>query len=162
MGLAERLKENRERLGLSQGDVAEKLNIIRQSISRWETGKGAPDLNNLVLLSKLYQVSTDELLKESIDVKDTIIKNSRLLEERRKNFRWCLISLFTGLLFLIINVLYFDMNWLGDRAFISYLKYWIIINPVLLHLVTVIPFVLSIAFFIKWRNRNFAIMKSTI
>jgi len=38
MGLAERLKENRERLGLSQGDVAEKLNIIRQSISRWETG----------------------------------------------------------------------------------------------------------------------------
>ena len=98
MGLAERLKENRERLGLSQGDVAEKLNIIRQSISRWETGKGAPDLDNLVLLSKLYQVSTDELLKESIDVKDTIIKNSRLLEERRKNFRWCLISLFTGLL----------------------------------------------------------------
>ena len=65
-------------------------------------------------------------------------------------------------MFLIINVLYFDMNWLGDRAFISYLKYWIIINPVLLHLVTVIPFVLSIAFFIKWRNRNFAIMKSTI
>lgn len=162
MGLAERLKENRERLGLSQGDVAEKLNITRQSISRWETGKGAPDLDNLVLLSKLYQVSTDELLKESIDVKDTIIKNSRLLEERRKNFRWCLISLFTGLLFLIINVLYFDMNWLGDREFISYLKYWIIINPVLLHLVTVIPFVLSIAFFIKWRNRNFAIMKSTI
>lgn len=38
MGLAERLKENRERLRLSQSDVAEKLNITRQSISRWETG----------------------------------------------------------------------------------------------------------------------------
>lgn len=152
MGLSERLKENRERLGLSQGDVAEKLNITRQSISRWETGKGTPDLENLVLLSKLYQVSTDELLKESVDVKDTIIKNSRLPEEKRKNFRWCLISFFTGLLFLIINVLYFDMNWLGERAFILYLKYWIIINPVLLHLVTVIPFVLSIIFFIKWRK----------
>ena len=99
MGLAERLKENRERLGLSQGDVAEKLNITRQSISRWETGKGAPDLDNLVLLSKLYQVSTDELLKESIDVKDTIIKNSRLLEERRKNFRWCLRFFYRTIIF---------------------------------------------------------------
>lgn len=99
-------------------------------------------------------MSTDELLKESTDVKDTIMKNSRLLEERRKNFRWCLISLFIGLLFLIINILYFDMNWLGDRAFISYLKYWIIINPVLLHLVTVIPFVLSIIFFINMKRKG--------
>lgn len=152
MGLSERLKGNRERLGLSQGDVAEKLNITRQSISRWETGKGVPDLDNLVLLSKLYQVSTDELLKEKGDVKDAILKNNRVLEEKRKNFRWCLTSLFTGLLFLIINVLYFDIHWAGERTFILYLKYWIIINPFLLHLVTVIPFVLSVIFFIKWRK----------
>lgn len=139
MGLSERLKENRERLGLSQGDVAEKLNITRQSISRWETGKGAPDLDNLVLLSKLYQVSTDELLKE---------KGKRNEKSSQNNFyfRWCIISLFVGLVFLVINIIYFDMNWMGERDLLLYLKYWVIINPFLLHLVTVIPFVLSAIF----------------
>ena len=64
MELAERLKAQREKLGLSQGDVAERLHITRQTVSRWETGKGTPDLENLVLLSEVYQVTVDELLKE--------------------------------------------------------------------------------------------------
>ena len=64
MELAERLKAQREKLGLSQGDVAEKLHITRQTVSRWETGKGPPDLENLVLLSEVYQVTVDELLLE--------------------------------------------------------------------------------------------------
>lgn len=147
MGLSERLKENRERLGLSQGDVAEKLNITRQSISRWETGKGAPDLDNLVLLSKLYQVSTDELLKE---------KGKRNEKSPKNNFyfRWCIISLFVGLVFLVINIIYFDMNWMGERDLLLYLKYWVIINPFLLHLVTVIPFVLSAIFLVKAKYKE--------
>ncbi|MDO4452599.1 MAG: helix-turn-helix transcriptional regulator [Lachnospiraceae bacterium] len=147
MGLSERLKENRERLGLSQGDVAEKLNITRQSISRWETGKGAPDLDNLVLLSKLYQVSTDELLKE---------KGKRNEKSSQNNFyfRWCIISLFVGLVFLVINIIYFDMNWMGERDLLLYLKYWVIINPFLLHLVTVIPFVLSAIFLVKAKYKE--------
>ena len=147
MGLSERLKENRERLGLSQGDVAEKLNITRQSISRWETGKGAPDLDNLVLLSKLYQVSTDELLKE---------KGKRNEKSSQNNFyfRWCIISLFVGLVFLVINIIYFDMNWMGERDLLLYLKCWVIINPFLLHLVTVIPFVLSAIFLVKAKYKE--------
>ena len=56
MEIAERLKAQREKLGLSQGDVADKLHITRQTVSRWETGKGTPDLENLVLLSEVYQV----------------------------------------------------------------------------------------------------------
>ena len=64
MEIAERLKAQREKLGLSQGDVAERLHITRQTVSRWETGKGTPDLENLVLLSEVYQVTVDELLKE--------------------------------------------------------------------------------------------------
>lgn len=146
MGLSERLKENRERLGLSQGDVAEKLNITRQSISRWETGKGAPDLDNLVLLSKLYQVSIDELLKEKGEIKEKSPRNNFY-------FRWCIISLFVGLVFLVINILYFDMNWMGERDLLLYLKYWVIINPFLLHLVTVIPFVLSAIFLVKAKHK---------
>ncbi|MGH1848741.1 helix-turn-helix transcriptional regulator [Enterococcus gilvus] len=65
MALAEQLKASREKMGLSQTDVANRLNITRQSISKWENGKGYPDLDNLVLLSEVYEVSIDELLKEN-------------------------------------------------------------------------------------------------
>lgn len=57
-----KLKEARLKKGLSQNTVAEKLNISRQAISRWETGKGMPDINTLPLLGELYDISIDELL----------------------------------------------------------------------------------------------------
>lgn len=47
---------------LSQSDVADKLNISRQSVSNWENSKTCPDLESLKTLSQLYQVSIDELL----------------------------------------------------------------------------------------------------
>ena len=57
-----RLKEYRELNGLSQLDVAKELGLSRQSISRWETGKAYPDLDNIILLCKLYNITSDELL----------------------------------------------------------------------------------------------------
>lgn len=73
MTLAEQLKASREKKGLSQTDVANRLNITRQSISKWENGKGYPDLDNLVLLSEVYEISIDELLKEN----DALKKKNR-------------------------------------------------------------------------------------
>lgn len=57
-----KLKELRTKNNYSQTYVAEYLNISRQAISRWETGNATPDLDNLVLLAKLYNTSIDELL----------------------------------------------------------------------------------------------------
>ena len=54
MALGERLKESRVNKGFSQGDVAEYLNISRQSISKWENNNSYPDLDNLVKLSTYY------------------------------------------------------------------------------------------------------------
>ena len=65
MNLAEQLKYQRKKSGLSQVHVAEKLNISRQSVSKWENGHGYPDIDNIVLLSKIYKVSIDELLHEN-------------------------------------------------------------------------------------------------
>ena len=61
MTLGKRLKQIRVNKGFSQADVASFLNISRQSISRWETDKSYPDIDNLVELSKYYEISTDEL-----------------------------------------------------------------------------------------------------
>lgn len=65
MDLAERLTALRKRAGLSQGDVAERLNVSRQAVSRWETGLTVPATDNLSRLSKLYGVTLDELLSYS-------------------------------------------------------------------------------------------------
>lgn len=81
MALAERLKESRVNKGLSQGDVADHLQISRQSISKWENGSSYPDLDNLVKLSVYYEVSIDELLKENQELKKKIEENELKIEE---------------------------------------------------------------------------------
>ena len=65
MDVPERLAALRKRAGLSQGDVAERLNVSRQAVSRWETGLTVPSTDNLSRLSKLYGVTLDELLSYS-------------------------------------------------------------------------------------------------
>ena len=63
MEIGKRLKEARQMSGLTQENVAEKLNVSRQTISNWETEKFYPDILYVLQLSDLYQVSLDELLK---------------------------------------------------------------------------------------------------
>ena len=60
--LANRLLQYRKSSGLSQEELAEKLNISRQSVSKWERAEASPDTDNLIELSKIYNVTLDELL----------------------------------------------------------------------------------------------------
>ena len=63
MEIGRKLKEARQMSGLTQENVAEKLNVSRQTVSNWETEKFYPDILYVLQLSDLYQVSLDELLK---------------------------------------------------------------------------------------------------
>ena len=63
MELKEHLKEHRNRLGLSQEDVAERIFVSRQTISNWETDRTYPDVQSLLLLSEIFGTSIDELVK---------------------------------------------------------------------------------------------------
>lgn len=62
MGVEERLRDLRQAAGLSQADVAERMDVSRQAVSRWETGMAAPSAENLIELSRLYGVTLDELV----------------------------------------------------------------------------------------------------
>lgn len=64
MELREKLCSLRKENGISQLEIAEKLEVSRQTISRWETGTSVPTTENLMRLSTLYSVSLDELVKE--------------------------------------------------------------------------------------------------
>ena len=64
MALHDNLKNCREAKGLSQIDVANRLHVSRQTISKWETGKSFPDIESIIMFSDIYDISLDELLKE--------------------------------------------------------------------------------------------------
>ena len=63
MTLGQRIRELRTAAGLSQEQLAERLNVSRQAISKWELDASAPDLDRLVLLGDLFGVSLDQLVR---------------------------------------------------------------------------------------------------
>ncbi len=75
--LSSKLIEARKRKGLSQTDAADKLNVSRQAISRWETRTGSPDINSLPLISELYDISIDELLEHKSSVFESELPNKK-------------------------------------------------------------------------------------
>lgn len=64
MSLSEKILSLRTQLGLSQEELAEKLAVSRQSVSKWETGQSVPDLDKLIKLADLFGISVDELVRE--------------------------------------------------------------------------------------------------
>lgn len=64
MTVSEKIYTLRTRLGLSQEELAEKLGVSRQSVSKWETGQSVPDLEKIIKLADLFGVSVDELVRE--------------------------------------------------------------------------------------------------
>ncbi|MBR5682436.1 MAG: helix-turn-helix transcriptional regulator [Ruminococcus sp.] len=68
MILADKIIELRKKAGMSQEELAEKLGVSRQSISKWEGAQSTPDLNRILQLAEIFNVSTDTLLKDSIEL----------------------------------------------------------------------------------------------
>ena len=67
MILADKIIEERKKLGLSQEELAEKLSVSRQAVSKWESAQSIPDLQKIIVMSELFSVSTDYLLKDEME-----------------------------------------------------------------------------------------------
>lgn len=67
MILADKIIENRKKNGWSQEELAEKLGVSRQSVSKWEGAQAVPDMRKIIQMSELFRVSTDYLLKDEIE-----------------------------------------------------------------------------------------------
>ncbi len=100
MNLSEKLYKLRKEKGLSQEQLAEKLNISRQAISKWESGNSVPESEKLILLSDFFNVSLDYLMKEN-ESTDSKILNQNL---RKKTSNFCEIL---GIIVCIIGILGF-------------------------------------------------------
>ena len=68
MILADKIVRLRKQLGWSQEELAEKMDVSRQSVSKWESANSIPDLNKIIMLAEIFSVSTDFLLKDEMEV----------------------------------------------------------------------------------------------
>ena len=82
MILADKIITLRKKNGLSQEELAEKLGVSRQAISKWESAHSIPELDKILQLGYIFGVSTDYLLKDEIEIEDSV-ENKRGDEVRR-------------------------------------------------------------------------------
>ena len=84
MTLGEKIYELRTQHNLSQGDLANELNVSRQSISKWENGNSTPDLDKLTKLGKIFNISLDELVNNEEKEKNIITTPEQITTTQTK------------------------------------------------------------------------------
>jgi transcriptional regulator with XRE-family HTH domain len=82
--IANKLVELRKKNGLSQEELADKLGLSRQAVSKWERAESSPDTDNLICLAKLYGMSLDELLNTDESVEEIRERTIEVEEEKAK------------------------------------------------------------------------------
>ena len=80
--LNENIKQLRKAKGLSQEELAAKLGVVRQTISKWEVGDSTPEMEKLIAISDLFGISLDELVMDKAPVKtEEVSAKSELISE---------------------------------------------------------------------------------
>lgn len=124
MTFEEKILTLRKNNNLTQEELAEKLNVSRQSVSKWESGQAVPDLDKILALSAVFNVTTDYLLKES-EIDDLSVKTEMLekqqqqilmMEHKRRKMLYCVM--YTLGIYLTYAAIYFIAHY--------YLEFW---NP---------------------------------
>lgn len=82
-------------MNLSQEELAEKIYVTRQTISNWENSKNYPDIHSLLLLSSLFDISLDQLIKGDIDIMKEEIKEAELQKFNRYGNIFALLLIIT-------------------------------------------------------------------
>ena len=106
MDLGKKITAMRNEKNLSQEQLAEKLNVTRQTISNWENGKFYPDIDSLVNLSKFFNVSLDDLLSYDDKVLD-YLKDSTDIVKSNKNILYAvLLNILLIITFVIVGIIF--------------------------------------------------------
>ncbi len=108
----EYLKKLRTENKLSQEQLAEKLGVSRQSISKWEQGISTPDIDNFVKLSKLYSVSVDSMLKgEELNEARSVAYADKKTEKKKRGWLFVSYPVLMVILYAVIGVIFSAKGW---------------------------------------------------
>ncbi len=114
MELGKQIKNCRQEANLSQEELAERVYVSRQTISNWENDKSYPDVNSLVLLSEVFHISLDKLIKGDIDRMREEIKKEEVT--KLNQYGTILTVLFVVMLVSIVPL----VQWLGTLGYIPW------------------------------------------
>ena len=110
MEIGNKINQLRKLSGMTQEQLAEKLNVSRQTISKWESDSTSPDLESIVKISRIFHVSLDDLLKEgeagAANKTDGQITLEDLMKINLHNRKMTLL-LISGLIFIMVSILNF-------------------------------------------------------
>ena len=120
MELNEQIKKYRTEMNISQEELAEKIYVTRQSISNWENGKTYPDIHSLLLLSSLFGISLDQLVKGDIEIMKEEIKKDEIAKMNRYGKIYTIMLIITAISAVPLFM------WLGVWAFIPWGIIWAI------------------------------------
>ena len=120
MELNEQIKKYRTEMNLSQEELAEKIYVTRQSVSNWENGKTYPDIHSLLLLSSLFGISLDQLVKGDIEIMKEEIKKEEIAKMNSYGKIYTIMLIATAISAVPLFM------WLGVWAFIPWGIIWAI------------------------------------
>ena len=118
MELGKQIKEHRQEAHLSQEELANRVYVSRQTISNWENDKSYPDVNSLVLLSEIFQISLDNLIKGDIEVMKDVIQKEEIVKMNRYGKIYTIMLIVTAISAVPLFM------WLGVWAFIPWGIIW--------------------------------------
>lgn len=114
MNLGDRLMELRKSKHLSQEEVAEKINVSRQTISKWETNQSTPDFDKIIPLCELFEISTEELITGNKIEKEVVYLEKEEedihKEKRTKGLVYGIISFFIAVAWIMISIPVLNFN----------------------------------------------------
>ena len=120
MELGKQIKMHRQELHLSQEELANRIYVSRQTVSNWENDKSYPDVNSLVLLSEIFQISLDNLIKGDIEVMKDVIQKEEIEKMNRYGKTYAIMLIATAVSAVPLFM------WLGVWAFIPWGIIWAI------------------------------------
>ena len=118
MELGKQIKKHRQEAHLSQEELANRVYVSRQTISNWENDKSYPDVNSLVLLSEIFQISLDKLIKGDIEVMKDVIQKEEIEKMNRYGKTYAIMLIATAVSAVPLFM------WLGVWAFIPWGIIW--------------------------------------
>lgn len=113
MTLGEKIFHLRKSDGMSQEQLAEKVNVSRRAISKWELGESMPDIENILQLSNVFEVSIDYLLKEDFSGDVSVQTTETINDNNRKRQLILFLTVFTVVLNASLSYKYLIA---GDRV----------------------------------------------
>lgn len=119
MELSNQIKKYRKQLNLSQDELADKIYVSRQTISSWENNKSYPDVHSLIMLSDIFDISIDVLIKGDVEKMKKEIENDVLIMNKYS-------KIYTMLLGLTILSVVPLISWLGPIGFVPWGIIWMI------------------------------------